>query len=254
MRCLFTVLTVTILVVFWTAVMPSQSQYVKCRCEECLPSHLNGRLFVSSQLKAHLAGVQARAREHEQAMESQATILGLMDEGPDIEQPSTLWNSRHAIQQDVIVPQLDTSPTVLLDDVMAAINRLTLSDLPFQSDQTPNEVPLHCLLNVFKDKQEHSWHTTKALERLRAIESRVTQCAIQLTTLTVDEPLLATVEHEIGIFHATLARITWSMPSIDMLRTSIREAIDKVDARAIELRILNPHSESDEPVLYNTGK
>jgi len=73
-------------------------------------------------------------------------------------------------------------------------------------------------------------------------------------TLTVDEPLLATIEDEIEMFRATLARITWSTLSIDMLCTSLQEAIDKVDARAIELRIMNPHLESDEPVLYNTNK
>jgi hypothetical protein len=126
-----------------------------------------------------------------------------------------------------------------LDDLVSAVHRLTLSQLPFQS---PVVNTTQGVLKSWSSlsKRERSRHTTKALECLEAIDAEISECTNLVFPYIPSERVLQKVEFDIRGIRSAIENIHRQTASINAIKTSIQTKLECLEARIVEVRALRP--------------
>jgi hypothetical protein len=248
--------------------MPLRSIDVRCRCTECLATDPNGKVFAASRIKGHLASVQAQrvrdAEVHEDLESANAQLLALVltDEGPNLAtQPSPLWTSRDHFQGMHDPPILQPSSSPGLDDIIKAVNNLSISQDHVRSNSSHSDMPTppssqpdasgH-VRHGCMSKKERSRHTTKVLDQLVAIESRIALSRDNLINMPSKESFTSIMD-DVSSLRCLVDSIKRRTPTIDQRKGVISQQLDKLEASVTELRQLAPYM-SEGPIFYDCSE
>ncbi|KAF8572787.1 hypothetical protein K439DRAFT_1625532 [Ramaria rubella] len=155
-------------------------------------------------------------QEEIDAAAAHVMALTLTDEGPDISsQPSPLWASRNTFQQSRSskLPDFNTPPA---DDLIAAVDRLSLSEhaavknVPHGSSEPQSHMYSG---NIAKKERNH--RTTKVLQWLHTVSLCMVECQGRLQNPPSDN-VVRELETEVAGLCAIVRSASRHTPSINV--------------------------------------
>jgi hypothetical protein len=101
-------------------------------------------------------------------------------------------------------------------------------------------------------KKERSRHTTKVLDQLVAIESRIALSRDNLINMPSKESFTSIMD-DVSSLRCLVDSIKRRTPTIDQRKGVISQQLDKLEARVTELRQLAPYM-SEGPIFYDCSE
>lgn len=220
--------------------MPENPKTRWCRCTACVREHpdsFRGKPWHDSyRYYNHLkpSDLDSLAGDNSQSIEEQSNAFFLstvLDEGPDLD----IVKSRTSDPKAPLPTPSETAVTSYIVDGIARIRETASS--PSASKE---------------DKREAHVSTSRALERLDRIQTRLQELEPMLGTPS--KAALEKVEDALPALFNKIGKVTRSTPSIEARRAVVMTQLQNAHARVTELRHLFPREPDTRPIFYDCSE